>query len=1007
MSKYNHKKIEEKWKKEWEKKNVYEHKDDLSKEKYYVLDMFPYPSGDGLHMGHTESYTASDIIYRYKKLQGFDVLHPQGFDSFGLPAENYAVKTGIHPKETTKKNTENYIRQMKMLGLGHDLDHLIYTSDPSYYKWTQWLFGKFFENGLVERKTDKINWCPSCNTGIANEQVENGKCERCKTEIQQKEVPGWFFKITDFAEDLINDLDKVDWPEATKKNQINWIGRSEGASLNFEVRISNFDSNSNDEILNKKISVFTTRPDTLFGATYLVLAPEHSLITNYELRITNYNEVKKYIERAKNKTEMERLESKEKTGVKLEGLVAINPANNEEIPIFVADYVLGGYGTGAIMAVPAHDERDFEFATHYNESLTDTDSTRTDAEKIGIRQVVAQKFVGEGENAIRKDKPMTERKIVDVIIKHWEKDEFFCLDWSKKSKNNWYSFVVGGVEDGETLEEAALREAREETGYKNMRVVKQVGGEIHSYFYAAHKGVNRAPVKRNCIYLELTDGEWEEPAEEHTKNHDGVWVEKDKVAQVINLPELKTYWDIFTGKQEALFTGQGEMINSGQFDGMNSEEAKKAITEFVGGEMTTNYRLRDWSISRQRYWGCPIPIVYSPEGEAKFVGEENLPWLLPEDVDFQPTGTAPLAKSKELKKRTEKLFGKGWTPEVDTMDTFVDSSWYFLRYPDPENEKEFCSPEKLKRWMPVDLYIGGAEHTYMHLLYARFFVKAMRKMGLIEFNEPFLKLRHQGMVLDKDGIKMSKSKGNVVNPNDMVEKFGADATRMYMMFVAPLDEEIAFKEEGVKGVYRFLEKVWKLFQNKVLIDCEGGCGEVSKELPVLLHKTIKGVTEDIEEMKFNTAISKLMIFVNECVKIPLNPPLKKGEKKKIFLPKSAMEKFLILLSPFAPFIAEELWYSLRESQTDADSTRTDAEEAESIFNQEWPKYNPEMIKEEEIELVVQVNGKLRDKIKVPANISEEEAKEKSLASEKIQKYTDGKEIRKVIFVKGKLVNVVV
>ncbi len=822
---YNHQKIEKKVQKKWKKSNLFKtDRNKASKNNYYILDMFPYPSGSGLHMGHTEQATATDLLYRFYKMNGKNVLHPQGFDSFGLPAENYAVKTGIPPSESTDKAINTFKKQMDSLGFAYDFTGDVITSKPSYYKWTQWLFGKFFENGLVERKTDKINWCPSCNTGIANEQVENGKCERCKTEIEQKEVPGWFFKITDFAEDLINDLDKVDWPEATKKNQINWIGRSEGALLSFEVRISNFDSNSNDEILNEKISVFTTRPDTLFGATYLVVAPEHPLITNYELRIMNYSEVKKYVERAKNKTEMERLESKEKTGVKLEGLVAVNPANNEEIPIFVADYVLGGYGTGAIMAVPAHDERDYEFATKYN---------------LPIKEVIK----------------------------------------NKQSK----------IKDSNIQSEFKIQNSK-------------------------------------------------------------------------------------------LFIGQGEMINSGKFDGMDSEEAKKAITEFVGGEMTTNYRLRDWSISRQRYWGCPIPIVYSPEGEVKFVGEENLPWLLPEDVDFKPTGTAPLAKSKELRKRTEKLFGKGWTPEVDTMDTFVDSSWYFLRYPDPENEKEFCSREKLKRWLPVDLYIGGAEHTYMHLLYARFFVKAMYKMGLVNFDEPFLKLRHQGMVLDENGVKMSKSKGNVVNPNDMVEKFGADATRMYMMFAAPLDEEIAFKEEGVKGVYRFLEKVWKLFQNKKFIDCGGGCEEVPKELPVLLHKTIKGVTEDIEEMKFNTAISKLMIFVNEF-------------SKHKNIPRGAMEKFLILLSPFAPFITEELWSELGHK--------------DSIFDQEWPKYNPEMIKEEEIELVVQVNGKLRDKIKVPADISEDEAKEKALASEKIKKYTDGKEVRKVVFVKGRLINIVV
>ena len=1179
MKKYNPNKIERKWHTIWHtasqsqtnaeqtQKNA---ETSVDKPKYYVLDMFPYPSGDGLHMGHTESYTASDIIYRYKRLQGFDVLHPQGFDSFGLPAENYAVKTGIHPKETTRKNTANYIQQMKMLGLGHDLNHLIYTSDPSYYKWTQWLFGKFFENGLVEQKTDKINWCPSCNTGIANEQVEQGKCERCKTEIQQKEVPGWFFKITDFAEDLIRDLDKVDWPEHTKKNQKNWIGKSVGAKISFKIKKSSqiqaeqtqndAEEDKNDKLLYKEltykirgamfdvkksvgtghkesvyhkaleiefkkrglvfesekridvehcgekigtyqpdfviedkvlielkavpkigrqqlnqtwtylkgskyklallanyspaeleikrmvydtaresggsassafvlqksatsIEVFTTRPDTLFGATYLVVAPEHELIQNSKLEIQNYKEVVEYIKKAKNKTEMERMEAKEKTGVKLEGLVAVNPANGEKIPIFVADYVLGGYGTGAIMAVPAHDERDYEFATYYNKSLNDAERAQKNAEKIKIKQVIAPRFDGEGDNVIKKDKPMTERKIVDVIIKHWKEDKYFCLDWSKKSHNKWYSFVVGGVEKGETLEEAALREAQEESGYKNMKVVKQVGGEIHSYFYAAHKGVNRAPVKRNCIMIELLGDEWEEPAEEHTKNHDGVWIEKDKVLEFINLPELKLYWHIFLGKENQIFTGEGELINSGEFDGMSSKEAKKKITEFVGGEMTVNYRLRDWSISRQRYWGCPIPIVYSPEGEAKFVGEENLPWLLPEDVDFVPDGTAPLAKSKELKERAEKLFGKGWMPEVDTMDTFVDSSWYFLRYPDPENDKEFCAPEKLKRWLPVDLYIGGAEHTYMHLLYARFFVKAMHKMKLLDFDEPFMKLRHQGMVLDKNGVKMSKSKGNVINPNDMVEKFGADATRMYMMFAGPLEEDVMFKEEGVKGVYRFLEKVFSLFkraqtnteftrtnadekQIKETIefkDCENeNCKDVPKNFLSLWHKTIKGVTEDIENLRFNTAISKLMIFINEC-------------SKHKTLPMSAMKGFLILLSPFAPHIAEELFTVLR-SQIEAELTRNDAEKnineeslsnTDSIFNQSWPKYNPKMIEDKSVEMVIQINGKVRDKMQVPADISEEKAKEKALQSEKIKQYTENKEIKKIIFVKGRLINLVI
>jgi len=483
MVKYNFSKIERKWRKYWEEKGLYKTKGNKKKPKYYILDMFPYPSGDGLHMGHTESYTASDIIYRFKKLQGYDVLHRQGFDSFGLPAENYAIKTGVHPKKTTEKNIKNYIKQMKMLGFGYDFSNLIRTSSPSYYKWTQWIFGKFFENGLVKRKTDEINWCPSCQTVIANEQVADGKCERCKTKIKQKEVPGWFFKITGFAEDLIKDLDKVDWPEATKKNQRAWIGKSEGAIIKFQIISKSKLSKSNPKSKIQKnenfIKVFTTRPDTLFGATYLVLAPEHkfvaSLPENNDLMIRNHEDVKRYIERAKNKTEMERLESKEKTGVKLEGLVAINPANGEKIPIFTADYVLGGYGTGAIMAVPAHDERDFEFAKKYN---------------LPVREVI------ESENK------------------------------EQRTRNR-------------------------EQGTRNS--------------------------KEDC----------------------------------------------------EVYVGSGILINSGKFDGMDSEEAKRAITEFIGGKMTMNYRLRDWSISRQRYWGCPIPIVYSPEGEAKFVGEENLPWLLP------------------------------------------------------------------------------------------------------------------------------------------------------------------------------------------------------------------------------------------------------------------------------------------------------------------------------------------------------------------------------------------
>ncbi len=814
QEKYNHKKIESKWQKTWKESGDFKIDKDDTKNKHYILDMFPYPSGDGLHMGHTESYTASDVYYRFKKMQGYNVLHPQGFDSFGLPAENFAIKTGVHPAKTTQKNIETYIKQMQSLGLAYDFDEIVDTSDPTYYKWTQWIFQQFFKNGLVYKKEDTINWCNSCQTGIANEQVVGGACERCDTKIEQKKIPGWFFKITDFADDLIEGLDNVDWPEHTKKNQKNWIGKSEGALIEFGIK-------NNDS----KIKVFTTRPDTLFGATYTVLAPEHNLVTELlsESKIKNEKEVADYIEQTKAKTEMERVENKDKTGVKLEGVMAINPANQEEIPIFIADYVLLGYGTGAIMAVPAHDQRDWEFA---------------DAKNI---------------------------KKTSVIL----------------------------------------------------------------------------PNK----YIELKN------KSENEKEKEGYQILIDKFI-----------------KGDAVYIKSGVLHNSGKFSGLNSEEAKQKITEFVGGEMTSNYRLRDWSISRQRYWGCPIPVVYSPEGEAMLVPEEHLPWELPTDVDFKPTGVSPLTESKELKERVEKIFGEGWIPEYDTMDTFVDSSWYFLRYPDIMNEKEFCS-ENRKKWLPPELYIGGAEHTYMHLLFARFFVKAMNKIGLLNFDEPFPKLRHQGMVLDGKGEKMSKSKGNVTNPDDMVERFGADSVRTYMLFAAPLEDEIAWNEDNIVGVYRFLEKVW---------DIQNNLSESSDDVVRELNKLIKRSTKDIQDLKYNTVVSDMMKFIN-LVKI-------EGISEKNY------KIFLKVLAPFAPHITEEIWQEL-------DNT--------SIHQQEWPKYDDKLAQDIKYTIVLQVNGKVRDEIEIEDGEDEEKIKEKVFKRKSIQKWIDGKEAKKIIYIENKLLNIVV
>jgi len=939
---YNPKEIEKKWQKNWEENNFCKiDKDDKTTEKFYILDMFPYPSGTGLHMGHTESYTASDVYYRFKKMQGYNVLHPQGFDAFGLPAENYAIKTGVKPAETTKKNIENYIRQMQSLGFAYDFSEQAVTSDPEYYKWTQWIFGEFFKNGLVYKKTQKTNWCSSCQTVIANEQVMDGKCERCGTEIEQRELPGWFFKITDFAEELIADLDKVDWPEHTKKNQRNWIGKSTGTTIKFQVLESE-----------KYLEVFTTRVDTIFGCTYCVVAPEHKIISELKAEIENFSAVEAYIEKAKNKTELSRMEAKEKTGVEMKGVKVVNPFTGENVPMFVADYVLGNYGTGAVMAVPAHDERDFEFAKTYG---------------LPVKDSIAPYL----KDNPREDKETEKREVAVAIIKNPKDNTYLCLSWNT---TEWKSFPSGGV-DGEDLVVAAKREVMEETGYRNLKFIRQIGDSIFAEFYRPHKDSN---VFANFKYVlfELENEEQKEVAKKEKDQHGFVWVAEAEVEKFLNVWNQKLAWKKYH-EGDFAFVEDGIVINSGTFDGLVSEEAREKMTAWLEekglGKKVVNYRLRDWSISRQRYWGCPIPIVYSPEGVAHLVPKEHLPWTLPEDVDFVPTGVSPLEKSVELKKRTEEIFGAGWTAEYDTMDTFVDSAWYFLRYPDPHNNEEFCSKERMEKWLPVDLYIGGAEHTYMHLLFARFFVKAMHRIGILNFDEPFLKLRHQGMVLDKEGKKMSKSKGNVINPDEMVEKFGADSVRAYMLFAAPLEDDVMWNENNIVGVRRFLEKIWKL-QEKV------SPGESSEQVKNILHKTIKKVGEDIETMKFNTAISAMMILANELEK---QPAIAVGD----------YAMFLQLLAPFAPHIAEELWLALGKDT--------------SIFSQRWPQFEENFLRNAQINLAVQINGKLRDVLVVDAEIAEEAVKEFALASEKIKNHLAGKEIKKIIFVPGKLLSIVI
>lgn len=826
---YPNQRIEKKWQKYWEKNKTFSATENPEKKKYYALDMFPYPSNDGLHVGHPEGYTATDIIARFMRMHGANVLHPMGWDAFGLPAENYAIKKGVHPAETTEKNIGTFRRQIKSLGFSYDWDREINTSSPDYYQWTQWLFLQLYKHNLAYRKKAPVNWCERCQTVLANEQVIHGACERCANPVIQKELTQWFLGVTRYAEELLSGLEILDWPESIKTAQRNWIGKSEGAIMGFEIKSSKFKEDL-------KIDVFTTRPDTLFGATYLVLAPEHPLIAKYLVHpseadstfpeITsarggfnfsgNYEEVIAYIEKTRKKSELERLHlEKEKTGVQLKGIMAINPATGEEIPVWIADYVLATYGTGAIMAVPAHDERDFEFAKKFN---------------LPIKIVV-------------------------------------CPNYPEPT----------------------------------------------------------------CPIL------------------------------------------------DAAYTGSGHLVESGQFNGYANEDAKKAIADFVGGEYAINYKLRDWLISRQRYWGAPIPIIYCDTCGEQGVPEIDLPVLLPTDVDFNPTGESPLANSKSFHTTTCPVCGKNAKRESDTMDTFVCSSWYFLRYISPHHHNTPFENEALKYWLPVDLYVGGAEHAVLHLLYSRFITKALRDMGNVSFDEPFVRLRNQGMILGEDGEKMSKSRGNVINPDDVIKTYGADTMRLYEMFIGPFEDTKPWGTRGIIGLRRFLDRVW----NHYAEGTDGMDGEDDLPLNRLVHATIKKVTEDIATFHFNTAISSLMVLLHEMQKI-LQTTKRVSQKTR--------ETYIKLLSPFAPHIAEELWERMGHT--------------ESIAFKSWPLYDENIVKKTIATIIIQINGKTRDQFEWDISRNEEEMKEYTLSRERTKKWITDKKIIKIIGVKGKLLNIV-
>lgn len=799
--KYNPQKIERKWQKYWEKKGFYRAKDFSQKPKYYILIEFPYPSGEGLHVGHGRSYSAMDAIARKKRMERYNVLYPIGWDAFGLPTENYAIRTGIHPRVATEKNISNFKRQLKSLGLSFDWSREIDTTDSKYYKWTQWIFLKLFEKGLAYQAEIPINWCPKCKIGLADEEVIEGKHERCGEKVTSKKLKQWMLKITKYADRLIEDLNKVDYLEKIKVQQINWIGKSEGTKIKFQILNSQF-----------SIEVFTTRVDTIFGVTAIVLAPEHPLIEKLKFQIENWPEVEKYIEESQEKTEFERTQlEKERKGIPLKGIYAINPVNNEKVPVWLADYVVGTYGGGAVMVVPAHDKRDYDFAKRYG---------------LEIREVIA-------------------------------------------------------------------------------------GGDI---------------------------------------------------------------------SKEA-FIDYGTLINSGQFTGLSSKEAIEKITKWLEerglGKKSVQYKIRDWIFSRQHYWGEPIPIIHCQKCGPVPVPEKDLPVELPYVKKYQPTetGKSPLAAISDWVNTKCPKCGALAKRETDTMPNWAGSNWYFMRYCDPKNDKKLADPKKIKYWLPVDWYNGGMEHTTLHLLYSRFIYKFLYDIGVVPTLEPYQKRTSHGIVLAEDGRKMSKSFGNVINPDDIVRKYGADTLRVYEMFMGPFDQTIAWSSQGVKGVYRFLNRVWKL-----VLDCKKN-KKSSQEAIKEIHKLNKKIDEDLETMKFNTAISAFMEFLNFAF------------KRKSEIGREVIERFLILMAPFAPHLTEELWSRLGKKT--------------SIHKQKWPKYEPKLIEEKTFTLIIQVNGKVRDKVAVETELLEEKAKEIALSREKVRKWIEGKGIKKIIFVPKKLINIVV
>lgn len=961
MKRYNPKELEPKWQKTWADQKLYQAVDFDERPKYVMLTEFPYPSGDGLHLGHTREYTLGDIMARHKRQHGYNVLYPMGYDAFGLPTENYAIKNKIAPQVATDQNVGNFQKQFDSLGFSFDWERSFRTTDPDYYKWTQWLFLQFYKKGLAYQAEVDINWCPKCKTGLANEEVVNGRHERCDTIVEKKTLKQWMLKITEYADRLIEGLQTVDYPSRIADQQVNWIGRSKGAEVDFAL-------DGHEGV----VKVFTTRPDTLFGATFMVLAPEHPLveqITTAE-HIANVNN---YIKAAQAKSEIERQDTnREKTGI-FTGAHAVNPVNGEKVPIWIADYVLTGYGTGAIMAVPAHDERDFAFAKKYS---------------LPIKTVILPEHIDK-EHPTKKGLPLEERIAAQIIVQHPTEDTYLMLAL-KGWQTETYSLPIGGVDNGEEAQEAVLRELKEETGFHEHGEVEQVGEPYFAQFYHEFKKLNRR-AKITTFYTRLRSLDQLPLSEEEKAKHSLSWVSIGELYKRLHGQGVQAVVGAFRDGG-AVVVGEGTMVNSGKYDDMPSSEARDKIVadlEKQGkAKERINYRLRDWIFSRQHYWGEPIPVIHCQKDGAVPVPEDQLPVTLPKVENYEPTdtGESPLAAITDWVNVDCPKCGGPAKRETDTMPNWAGSSWYYLRYFDAHNDQAFADRKKLEYWGAVDMYLGGMEHTTLHLLYSRFWHQFFYDQGLVPTPEPYAARRGQGIILAADGSKMSKSKGNVINPNEVLEQgYGADALRLAIAFLAPFDQTTPWSPEGVAGTFRFLQRVWTLVQE--YLEAKPKSEALNSKLQTAMHKAIKKVSQDLHEMSFNTAVAALMEYTNE---------LYKRKAKDNFMAENwpaALEALLQLLAPYAPHITEELWRDLGHSDT--------------IHTSQWPKWDEKYLVASTRPIVVQVNGKVRATLVVPTDIDEASIVAAAKSDKKVHSYLDGKEIRKTIYVPGKLVSFVV